>query len=370
MNKCTNVLGIPVSTLSRHEIVGEIQGMIGTYQRDGKCRYIATLNMDFLANCFSKFTLKVKSSKLYNFLQEADLITADGMPIVVMGRLQNNDVKERVTGADLVYDIASMAAENKHSIYLIGQSDDLCEQAVEIFKEENKHLKIAGYSSPYVDDQGFSEDEKLIDKINDSGADILYIGLGNPKQELWFRNHRSKLKVAVSIGIGGSLSFVTGQVKRAPKCIQKVGLECVYRLCSEPQRLWKRYSSQLCLLLSLTCRGRLGFWQCMVQKLGLDREITLPVKYKKGVVFFSGIVNENSILAFMKILKTEKIKWVNFEEVVDIRRNAVGDLIRALQNVSRGSELTGLSNRVRKELKAYFADSLLVRDQRSVISVE
>ncbi|WDE98555.1 WecB/TagA/CpsF family glycosyltransferase [Lentisphaera profundi] len=255
----TDIFKIPVSTLNKTETINAIHELVRRYEREAKAQYVATLNMDFLANCFHTFSLKVKNQELYETLQTADLVTADGMPIVCLGKMKNASMKERVTGADLVFDIAKYSALLGHKIFYIGESKKLCKRAHVALKEQYPRLNAAGFASPMVSDVGeILDDVGLIEKINNSGAKILLLGLGNPKQEMFFRRYKKDLKIPVSIGIGGSYNFISGRVLRAPKLLQNIGMEWAYRLCKEPGKLWKRYFSQILLLISFMIHGRLN----------------------------------------------------------------------------------------------------------------
>lgn len=255
----TNIFGIPVSTLNKKETINVIHELLKRYDREKKAQYVATLNMDFLSNCFNTFSLKVKNEELYDTLKNADLVTADGMPIVCFGKMNNATMKERVTGADMVFDIARYSALLGHKIFYIGESTQLSRKAHRSLKDKYPRLKAAGFASPMVSKEGeVLDDEQLIEKINNSGAKILFLGLGNPKQEMFFRRYKDQLQVPVSIGIGGSYNFITGEVNRAPQAIQNLGLEWAYRLIMEPRKLWRRYFRQILLLMSFIVHGRLN----------------------------------------------------------------------------------------------------------------
>ena len=266
-----DILGIPVSTLGKEDTIKAIHELVKNYTVKSKAQYVATLNMDFLSNCFKTWNLKLKNQDLYNSLKNADLVTADGMPIVCFAKLNNATMKERVTGADMVYDIAKYAAMLGHKIFYIGESKKLCKDAHLKLKSKFPRLKAAGFADPMVHSDGtLLDDLDLIDRINKSGAKFLFLGLGNPKQEMFFKKYKEHLKIPVSIGIGGSYNFITGRVNRAPVVLQKIGFEWAYRLIMEPSKLWKRYLKQMFLLCSLVVHGRLNllnFFSFRVLKL-------------------------------------------------------------------------------------------------------
>lgn len=241
------ILGIPIDNLTMDETVAFIFNMIQDYANDGRPRQVATLNVDFAVNTLSWGLKRIRHPELLDVLRKADLVTADGMPIVWTSKLLGAPLKERVTGADLVPMLAEAAAKYKKSIYFLGGRGDVGRQAADLLKGLYPDLTIAGVNSPFVHIEGqdllWAEDEDLpiVEHINSSGADILLIGFGNPKQELWFHRNRNRLKVPVSIGIGGTYEFITGSVVRAPEWMQRAGLEWVFRIIQDPKRLWKRY---------------------------------------------------------------------------------------------------------------------------------
>lgn len=241
------LLGIPVDNLSMAEAVDNIFSMIDAYARDGIPRQVATVNVDFVVNTLTWRLGRIRHPELIDILRRADMVTADGMPIVWISKLIGNPLKERVTGADLVPRLAEEAAKRQKSLYFLGGRDGVGEQTSQVLKQRYPDLKIAGVDSPFVHVDGeeleWAEDEDLpiIEHINRSGADILLIAFGNPKQEVWFDRNRKHLKVPVSIGIGGTYEFIVGSVSRAPEWIQKTGFEWVYRITQDPKRLWKRY---------------------------------------------------------------------------------------------------------------------------------
>lgn len=234
-----NILGIPIHNVGLDEAVRTIIKRVDDYSLNPIPRYVATANVDFLVNTLSWIPGKIKHQELYQALIMADLVTADGMPIVWLSALLGKRLKERVTGADLVPKLAAAASAKELSLFLLGGREGVGEKAAKKLLTQNPGLKIAGCLSPKISLK--ETDSKVIDQINQSKADILLLALGNPKQEIWFQRNKHLIKVPVSIGVGGTYEFIAGTVSRSPKWMQKSGLEWVYRLYQEPKRLWKRY---------------------------------------------------------------------------------------------------------------------------------
>jgi len=241
------ILGIPVDNLDMDETVEGIFALIDASRKDGKARLVATVNVDFVVNTLTWRLSRLRHPELIDILRRADLVTPDGMPLIWTSRMLGTPLKERVTGADLVPRLAEAAARKGKSIYFLGGQGDVGSRAARLLQAQFPGLKVAGADSPFVKIEGealtgeTAKDQEVVERINRSGADILLIGFGNPKQEVWFERNRSRLQVPVSIGIGGTYEFIVGSVARAPQWMQAAGLEWIFRITQDPKRLWKRY---------------------------------------------------------------------------------------------------------------------------------
>ena len=245
------VLGIPVCPFTLPETLERIEHFIQAYRKDERPRYIATLNVDFLVNTHGWLFDKTKSDELLHILRTADLVTLDGMPLVWFSKALSAPVQERVTGVDLVSALASKMATLHHSLFLLGGDDKVLRLAALYLEAENPRIKIAGISSAQISIHGTAlkeqekNDQLLIDQINRANPTVLLLNLGHPKQEVWFERVKERLKVPVTIGVGGTFNLLTGMVPRAPEKMQRLGLEWLYRLYQEPGRLLKRYTLDL-----------------------------------------------------------------------------------------------------------------------------
>jgi exopolysaccharide biosynthesis WecB/TagA/CpsF family protein len=184
------ILGIPIDNLDLAETVEQTLSLVEAYGRDGRARQVATVNVDFVVNTLTWRLSRPRHPELLDILRKADLVTPDGMPMVWTSRLLGTPLKERVTGADLVPRLAQAAAEHGKSIYFLGGKADVGQRAARKLKNQIPNLKIAGIDSPFVRIEGetldtaLDEDRAVVNRINRSGADILLIGFGNPKQEV------------------------------------------------------------------------------------------------------------------------------------------------------------------------------------------
>lgn len=218
------------------------------------CRVAATVNVDFVVNTYCATKSTPRNPALANVLRRAELVIADGMPLVWLSRLLGTPLPERVTGADMVPLIAERAAKEHVKLYFLGGTEKYTRMAADILTERYPGLEIAGIDMPFVklDAPDAAElDREICRKINDSGASILLIGFGNPKQEIWVERNRANLNCGIAIGIGGTFNFIAGAVKRAPDWMRKSGTEWIFRIVQEPGRLWKRYGFGLLVFNSM-----------------------------------------------------------------------------------------------------------------------
>ena len=159
------------------------------------------------------------------------------MPIVALSRLKGRPLPGRVTGADMVPAICRRCADEGLSVYVLGGDKEAVDEA---FAKMSCGVKVAGVDSAFVK---LDEDQpEIAERINAARPDVLFVALGNPKQELWIKRNAGRVDIGVAIGVGGTFNFIAGRVKRAPKWMQRCGLEWIYRIMQEPGRLWRRYA--------------------------------------------------------------------------------------------------------------------------------
>lgn len=172
-------------------------------------------------------------------VNSADLINADGQAVVWASRFLGKPLKERVAGIDLMIKLVESAHKNGHKVFFFGAKEEIVKKVVDKYSREYSKDLIAGYRNGYFK----KVDEKQIAKqIADSGANILFVGISSPTKENFLYENREVLnKVNFIMGVGGSFDVVAGKVKRAPKWMQRMGLEWFYRFAQEPKRMWKRY---------------------------------------------------------------------------------------------------------------------------------
>jgi len=170
----------------------------------------------------------------------ASLCLADGMPLVWASRLLGRPLPQKVSGSDLIGPLMERAAARSWRVYLLGAGPGVAERAAAVFR--SRGVEVVGVDSPLIRDPR-SADERgpIVDRIRRAGADLVLVAFGAPKQELFIDAARPEAGAAVMIGIGASLDFVAGAIRRAPRWMSDRGLEWLYRLWREPRRLWRRY---------------------------------------------------------------------------------------------------------------------------------
>jgi len=181
-------------------------------------------------------------AELRRAYENASLVLADGIPIMWAAKFLGAPLKEKISGSDLFPKLCEVATEREYRLFFLGGRPEAALKAAEILRNRHAKIQIVGtYSPPFNFENDKVENDKIVRMIKDSKPDILFVGLGAPKQEKWIYRHKDEYQVPVSIGIGASFEFISGMVKRAPLWMQKAGLEWFWRLVMEPRRLWKRY---------------------------------------------------------------------------------------------------------------------------------
>jgi len=231
------ILGVPVDNLTMAEALDQFEAFVESGRMNGRSHQVVTVNADFVKN-------GLRDPELRFLLQDADLATADGMPLVWGARLLNVPLKGRLAGADLVPRLAERAAQKGYSIFLLGGAPGVAKLAAQKLQACYPGLKIAGLLAPPVSSV-LEMDNSILETIRAARPDILLVAFGNPKQEKWIGMYKKQLCVPVMMGVGGTLDFVAGMTHRAPGWMQRSGLEWLFRLIQEPGRLWRRYFSDM-----------------------------------------------------------------------------------------------------------------------------
>src|SRR5215510_4794812 len=228
------ILGVPFDNVTTSETIEAIERMVDSRQP----HYLVTANVDFLVQAQDDVELR-------RILFDAHLVLCDGTPLVWASRLLGNPLLERVAGADLVPLLLRVAAEKRYRIFFLGATTESANQAIENLKKLHPNLIIAGNHSPPFNQLLEMNHEEITSRIRAARPDLLFVSLGCPKQEKWIAMHYRSLGVPVSVGVGATIDFFAGHMKRAPVWMQRTGLEWTFRLVQEPRRLFKRYAKDL-----------------------------------------------------------------------------------------------------------------------------
>lgn len=232
MNERISLFGVTMDNVTAAEAVEAVRRLMDDPQGQ---HYVTTPNTDHVVRLQTDSQLRAAHA-------DASLCIADGMPVIWASRLLGRPLKERVTGADLLPNVCARAAQDGRSLYLLGGMDGVAERAAHNLRARYPGLRIAGtYSPPFGFERDADECRRIAERIDRARPDILAIGLGCPKQELWIAAHRREMRYGVALCIGAAIDFAAGNLARAPQWMQDNGLEWLYRLAQEPGRLWKRY---------------------------------------------------------------------------------------------------------------------------------
>ena len=223
--------GVAFDAVSERDVVARVRAGLAA----GRGGWIVPLNLE----CMRQLT---RSPELRAIPTQADLVLADGMPLVWAARLQGTPVPERVAGSNLVWSLAAEAASSGAKIFLLGGSAGTAAHAAKVLAHRHPALGVAGVLSPPL---GFERDASELAAIDEAltraEPDVVFVALGFPKQERLIERLRPLLPRTWFMGIGAGLSFVAGELERAPTWMQEAGLEWLHRLGREPRRLFRRY---------------------------------------------------------------------------------------------------------------------------------
>jgi N-acetylglucosaminyldiphosphoundecaprenol N-acetyl-beta-D-mannosaminyltransferase len=222
------------------------------------CRAPRTPHTVLTANA-AILCMKRRDRTLDAACHSADLVVPDGASVVWASRLAGAPLPERIAGVDFMAALLSAAGHHRLRAYFLGARHEVVAQLAERCQRDYPGLVVAGFRDGYF---GLAEHPAIVEEIRKSRADFLFVGMPTPFKETWCERHRRALDVPVIMGVGGSFDVLAGYIRRAPRGLQRLGLEWFWRLCMEPRKLWKRYlltnTEFLWLTLGLVARRRLG----------------------------------------------------------------------------------------------------------------
>ena len=233
-----NILGIDISITNYDELKKNVVDDI----KKKKKSFIVAINPE-------KILKARKDNSLKELLNKATYQIPDGIGVVIASKVRKGKIKSRITGIDSMDMLCELSNQFGYKIFLYGAKEEVLQKAKDNLIQKYPHIKIVGTMNGYEKDN-----KKIIEAVNKSKAEIIFVGMGSPKQELWITNNMEKLCPYIYQGVGGSFDVLSGNIKRAPKWMRKIGLEWLYRLIREPKRIFRQIKLFKFLFLCIFCR--------------------------------------------------------------------------------------------------------------------
>lgn len=223
------VLAVPIDVIGWDAAIQRIMSWAGKRSS----RYVTICNAHVVVTAS-------RSPDYFSIIANSDMATPDGAPVAWMIRKLGFPLQPKISGPDLMPRLLEQASSADLPVFFLGSTPETLALLVARVRERHPRITIGGTCSPPFRTLSEEEGEAIITQINDSGAGLVFVGLGCPKQERWMAEHRGRVN-AVMLGVGAAFDFYAGSVRRAPEWMQRHGFEWLHRLVSEPRRLWKRY---------------------------------------------------------------------------------------------------------------------------------
>ena len=242
-----DVLGVPVSSLTMQEAISTVNYWV---EEAALTRLVTFTNVHMIVEAHVR-------PRFGSLLRSMDMNCPDGAPIFWLARREHPDA-EKVSGPDFMPLFCEQSVRFGYRHFFYGGGPDVARDAANALLSRYPGLQIAGHLSPPFRDLNAEETDAVIQRMNESGADLVWVCLGCPKQETWINEHRQRLNAKVVLAVGQAFDIVAGRTSRAPAVLRNSGLEWVYRLCKEPSRLWKRYLVTNALFSLLLIRDKVA----------------------------------------------------------------------------------------------------------------
>ncbi|MBN1372493.1 MAG: WecB/TagA/CpsF family glycosyltransferase [Anaerolineaceae bacterium] len=255
MSDHSNMLGVAVSNV--YPVLALEQ--IGEWVESNNPNYICVANVHTVTECQWNLDLR-------QVVNRAGMVTPDGMPLVWVSRWMGHKQTQRVYGPDLLLKVCEQSIEMGWKHYFYGGGQGVVELLVKNLTSQFPGLQVVGIETPPFRKLTDAEDQDVVDRINQANPDIVWVGLGMPKQELWMGDHFGRIDAPVMIGVGAAFDFHAGLKPQAPKWMQQSGLEWLFRLLSEPRRLWKRYVINNPVFIILVALQLLGLKKYTIER--------------------------------------------------------------------------------------------------------
>ncbi len=253
MSNKTQLFGIDIDVLDMNGAVHRLRQWIENRDSDQPCQYVVTPNVDHAV-------LFQENSSLRKAYEGANMVLADGHPIVWTSMISGKRLPERVAGSELVPRLFdSFNERGTLKVFLLGAADGLSEKADWNMKKQSTNVETVGvYSPPLGFEKNPEQSEIILEKLAAANADVVIVGLGAPKQEIWVSQHSDRIPAAAALCVGATIDFLAGEKVRAPVWMQRSGIEWLHRMCSEPKRLAKRYARDAWIFPQLVLKQLIG----------------------------------------------------------------------------------------------------------------
>jgi N-acetylglucosaminyldiphosphoundecaprenol N-acetyl-beta-D-mannosaminyltransferase len=227
----TNVLGVHISSIDLSDAAATIEHWISARSRN----YVCITGVHGVME-------SRRDERLRRIHNEAGMVTPDGMPLVWFSRLSGKSRTKRVYGPDLMREMSAVSGRRGYRQFYYGGAEGVAEKLKHVLVNTHPELRVVGTLCPPFRELTAQEDQAIVDAINAAQPDIVWVGLSTPKQEFWMAEHIGRIEAPVMVGVGAAFDFLAGTKRQAPRWMQRNGFEWLFRLCSEPRRLWRRYA--------------------------------------------------------------------------------------------------------------------------------
>ncbi len=346
------ILGVPFHNVTFEEAVSWAMQRI----RERRPAYIATANVDFLMQAW-------RDPEMQRILLETDLVIADGQPIVALSPLFGPRLKQRVTGSDLTPLLAAAARDSGFSVFGLGGAPGIAQRAMQVLGERYPGLRVAGTLSPPQADILDLDHLRILETIEAAAPDIVLVAFGAPKQEKWSHLHIRHWKVPLAMGVGGTLDFLAGVQTRAPRWVQRLGAEWIWRMGTNPRRLLKRYAANLGFLFTTLVRvTAIRLWP-FSRKRSAARVVEPAQAAAHGAEWipFAALIGDSKIVSDAQrasepgpaclVVDMQETGWLNSRDL-----GRLSEAVRQCRRANRAMVLVNLAPRNERLLRLYRFD--------------
>lgn len=324
------LLGLPFHQMTMHQAVQEAMACMDAKEPV----YFVTPNVDFAAQAYC-------SESLRKILFHAKRVLCDGTPLLWASKLLGGSLKERLAGADFLPNLLKKCEENQKRVFFLGDTATTLLNLKQILSKRFPKLQVVGYETPPQGDWKEWDNGQITQIIRAATPDLLVVALGCPKQEEWIAHFHKATQVPLSIGIGSGVAFLAGTQIRAPKILQKIGLEWLWRLCFDPKRLFSRYLRDLFFLFWVTFKQ-----YCSLQSTKATQKKSLPYPSSQGylTLCWQGKIERSNLSAVPLPRDYEQIVKIESSGVTFIDSSGLGLIAKILREAQKDHQKVILQN--------------------------